>query len=739
MNITIKKLSKINKLSMTARLILFMILIATVLLITFSLPVISFLNKRNYEDRAGIAKLNAGYIEILTKSALEQLTTATIDSNIIAAVVTPDNNETTQQSMAQVSLSRLTNSDIYTDKISLYISESDTVLSSEYEFGTSESKSFEYVPYFTDNYSELDYILSDSHKGYIFRFNNELYMAVEFPQSGNKRLGILFAHLDQNLFTSHISEGDSEGSACFVLGKNNTCFANSGESVSFDELSSGIPSYDPKLHYSWNSGDYSYTSVPVANSSLHILNADSRTYGNTVKTLIGLLLPVSIFVILDFSILIVFFNDRFMQPLHRLNKSLSDAVAPINETGPHSDVSSENPYTDNNDISDIESSVAALIITHKLQEETLESVNDELLNRLLTELISGKAVSPDYYSSTLSKMNADIDSNGYYILSMISPDKSVRSISQLKQSIDDDLAELNKMYDSNYRFVSFLFDNKIFVIWEFDRNISPIMLTKHMIPASEALMKSLSSESYYDIKQSKPYKSIEDTDYIYRSFFDEEHLKKSMYDESYIRKKLSSAAKLIKEDQLTDAESLLNNALGNAVTDMSLEQQNAFLGTYLSIINETYGIIPDVASTDATHSDTYTTILQSINIGFCSELHEQYTKRKNKYIVASLNYIEKHYSETDLSLEKTADALGVHFNYLSRVFKSNMDETFTSYVNKYRIERSKELLLDKTLRISDICSMTGFGSQQNFTKVFKKYESITPGRYRELHVNNESK
>lgn len=135
--------------SFAAKMLLFMLLFAAVLLIAFSIPVIAFLNRNNINERNTVNNLNAGYVNILLSNTLEQLSTASVDSSIISAVVTPDSSENSKkQSMAQVSLSRLNNANIYTDMIVLLIAENNTVITSDYGFGTPSGSDFEYISHF---------------------------------------------------------------------------------------------------------------------------------------------------------------------------------------------------------------------------------------------------------------------------------------------------------------------------------------------------------------------------------------------------------------------------------------------------------------------------------------------------------------------------------------------------------------------------------------------------------------
>ena len=69
--------------------------------------------------------------------------------------------------------------------------------------------------------------------------------------------------------------------------------------------------------------------------------------------------------------------------------------------------------------------------------------------------------------------------------------------------------------------------------------------------------------------------------------------------------------------------------------------------------------------------------------------------------------------------------------YFSRVFKQEVGESFTGYLNRVRIDHSRSLLRRKELRLVDIALMVGFEDQSYFTKVFKKITGLSPLQYRE--------
>lgn len=99
-------------------------------------------------------------------------------------------------------------------------------------------------------------------------------------------------------------------------------------------------------------------------------------------------------------------------------------------------------------------------------------------------------------------------------------------------------------------------------------------------------------------------------------------------------------------------------------------------------------------------------------------------------IYKALSYIEENYSQ-HIGLQEIADH--VHFSppYFSKIFKNEMNMTFTQYLTMVRIEESKKLLEDKTIPLSDIPTMVGFEEQSYFSKVFRISTGTSPGRFRE--------
>lgn len=99
-------------------------------------------------------------------------------------------------------------------------------------------------------------------------------------------------------------------------------------------------------------------------------------------------------------------------------------------------------------------------------------------------------------------------------------------------------------------------------------------------------------------------------------------------------------------------------------------------------------------------------------------------------------YIDQNYADQNLSVQMVADAFRISLPHLSRIFKKEYGTGLLDYINRYRIERAKELLLcGSEESIAAIATCVGFSSSQTLIRAFKRYEGITPGQYKQAAGN----
>ena len=95
----------------------------------------------------------------------------------------------------------------------------------------------------------------------------------------------------------------------------------------------------------------------------------------------------------------------------------------------------------------------------------------------------------------------------------------------------------------------------------------------------------------------------------------------------------------------------------------------------------------------------------------------------------ALAYISQSFAE-DISLKKTARAVGVNEYYLSHLLSSRMHMNFRQYVNSLRIDQACRLLTRQSLSAEAIADRCGFASLRSFDRVFLRQMGCTPREYR---------
>ena len=74
-------------------------------------------------------------------------------------------------------------------------------------------------------------------------------------------------------------------------------------------------------------------------------------------------------------------------------------------------------------------------------------------------------------------------------------------------------------------------------------------------------------------------------------------------------------------------------------------------------------------------------------------LRDQNSGNKNRSILkTAVDFIDSHYMEEDMSLNKAANAANVSANHFSALFSQNMGQTFIEYLTNLRMNKAKEYL-----------------------------------------------
>jgi AraC-like DNA-binding protein/ligand-binding sensor protein len=93
-------------------------------------------------------------------------------------------------------------------------------------------------------------------------------------------------------------------------------------------------------------------------------------------------------------------------------------------------------------------------------------------------------------------------------------------------------------------------------------------------------------------------------------------------------------------------------------------------------------------------------------------------------------YIWENYTRK-ICLKEIAEASGLSAPYFSSIFKEEMGENLSTYLNRLRVERAATMLIESDMSLNKIAEACGFEDQSWFSKIFKSYTGKSPGKYRE--------
>jgi AraC-like DNA-binding protein/ligand-binding sensor protein len=155
-----------------------------------------------------------------------------------------------------------------------------------------------------------------------------------------------------------------------------------------------------------------------------------------------------------------------------------------------------------------------------------------------------------------------------------------------------------------------------------------------------------------------------------------------------------------------------NIAPGNS-EEILLERNNYYLGCIQ----------------DAKSIEELTDVLHTIVDQMAGDIFSFQGVRHAAALRKAERYIWEHYTRR-ISLQEIARISGLSAPYFSTIFKEEVGENLSSYLNRLRVEKAGRLLTETNLSLSEIAGSCGFEDQSWFSKIFKSYTGVSPGKYR---------
>lgn len=143
-------------------------------------------------------------------------------------------------------------------------------------------------------------------------------------------------------------------------------------------------------------------------------------------------------------------------------------------------------------------------------------------------------------------------------------------------------------------------------------------------------------------------------------------------------------------------------------------------------IQDIENLLQDITTIDQLKSELRRTISGALVFRNSQTNHE-----RSMLIQQAKQYIDTHFNDPDLQMNKVATQLNLSANHFSTVFSQEMGEPFRDYLNNLRITRAKELLSTTSIMCSQIAFQCGYNDPHYFSTFFKKKTGVTPQEFRE--------
>lgn len=109
----------------------------------------------------------------------------------------------------------------------------------------------------------------------------------------------------------------------------------------------------------------------------------------------------------------------------------------------------------------------------------------------------------------------------------------------------------------------------------------------------------------------------------------------------------------------------------------------------------------------------------------CSSRQWKGSSKHRQVVEFMTSYIHEHYAE-ELTLAELSDKVFISRNHLSIIFKNITGETFNNYLTRVRIEKARELLMERNMLVYEVAERVGYKNIPYFSTLFKKITGMNP-------------
>ena len=134
--------------------------------------------------------------------------------------------------------------------------------------------------------------------------------------------------------------------------------------------------------------------------------------------------------------------------------------------------------------------------------------------------------------------------------------------------------------------------------------------------------------------------------------------------------------------------------------------------------------------TDLQKREDFARWLTEVGYRMNEAMNRERANTTKQVILEARQYIQDHYQDQDLSVEKLCHHLHMSPAYFSTIFKKETGQAYIAYLTEVRLNKAVELLNETDDKTYVIASKVGYQEQNYFSYVFKKRFGVSPTKYR---------
>ncbi|MDD6212197.1 MAG: helix-turn-helix domain-containing protein [Clostridiales bacterium] len=687
-------------------------------------------------------------------SEVEKITLLLCEEEVITFLFRPESlsPDNSYQILQELSYLEGSNSDEESNQLWFYSRQADELFGSDGYREQRKGSGIESLLDFHDSRESQWKWLDSDLKQDIFLYEGDLYLTVDFVPSHS--VGTIVVKISETVLDSIFSGdgGDNSGISVFdEEGIQVYPLEQRGETVS-EELLSGKAcctsvSQKSRSSMKW----YRYTSDSIGWN--YAMNIAMNSRGLSLKDLFLGMLPCLIVVLLLGLVSSYFITLKIYEPIDRLM-----TMAMGNKRN--------RSLTMTDEVNFLETEYRKQQEERQEMSRVMDLVSAEMISQFCRNLLKGRNMPEDYQNSVMAVAGFAKQEEQRFIVMVIELEGEQKVF---RAPVESNLffMSVKNFLENEPEYISMVVmdDREVAAVFQFSQNFSVTEATKRMREMQEGLMNLFHSVACQaKVSTGHLYPRIQDIRFSYEEareklryqiYMEKDkgnqgeqeeisgNLEQQRYDYGRIMQILQNATdgkvteakkmavcllkEILEEDSVENGESrciLIRDMLIEKLLFYRMDKEE----------NQTLLSTLDFPMPPIRHQEEWKNGIVRIidQIACCSG------KKQYQYIEQAKKYITEHFMESTMTVNDVSDYIGIHVSYFSSLFNEIMNESFSSYLNRIRVEHARDMLTMTKISVKDVGFKCGFNTVQTFGRVFKKYTSMSPGQYRDFTRKEKS-